>query len=208
MKNMLKNKDGYVLAYVVVVIAVVSLIAVAACTATVRNYKSQSAALAYTQEKYAAEGVVERFVAELKDAAVGYAESLVNEDGKVESVTPQELNQAITNIILAPYVDENTASGIASRIVQDNTTVQFTVYDILYESATDFSAKFQAKTDSEDENEGYAYYHIAIKSSSGGVRIDAEIKLSFEVVKGDGKATISEVMFEYTSYEVTTTAGR
>lgn len=60
---MKKNKGGYVLAYVMIVITVVSAMALAVGSVAVRNLQVQEAAVERMQDLYAAEGEIERFQA-------------------------------------------------------------------------------------------------------------------------------------------------
>ena len=60
---MKKNKGGYVLAYVMIVITVVSAMALAVGSVAVRNLQVQEAAVERMKDLYAAEGEIERFQA-------------------------------------------------------------------------------------------------------------------------------------------------
>lgn len=60
---MKKNNGGYVLAYVMIVITVVSAMALAVGSVAVRNLQVQEAAVERMQDLYAAEGEIERFQA-------------------------------------------------------------------------------------------------------------------------------------------------
>lgn len=59
----LKREDGYVLPYVLIVFAVVSLVAVSVCSVAINNLRVQEAAVRRAQALYEAEGKVERFTA-------------------------------------------------------------------------------------------------------------------------------------------------
>ena len=63
---MKKNNGGYVLAYVMIVITVVSAMALAVGSVAVRNLQVQEAAVERMQDLYAAEGEIERFQAWVK----------------------------------------------------------------------------------------------------------------------------------------------
>ena len=64
---MKKNNGGYVLAYVMIVITVVSAMALAVGSVAVRNLQVQEAAVERMQDLYAAEGEIERFQAWVED---------------------------------------------------------------------------------------------------------------------------------------------
>ena len=63
---MKKNNGGYVLAYVMIVITVVSAMALAVGSVAVRNLQVQEAAVERMKDLYAAEGEIERFQAWVK----------------------------------------------------------------------------------------------------------------------------------------------
>lgn len=67
---MKKHNEGYVLAFVLIVVAVLALISTAVSTVAVRNMESQQAAVKRMQDKYEAEGVIEKIVAELSNIEV------------------------------------------------------------------------------------------------------------------------------------------
>ena len=130
MKNMKKN-DGYIMVYVLVVVLVVSMVAVAACTAAIRNFKSQSAAVNYTQDKYAAQGVVERIMAELKDAAVEVAEIIAakeNSDGSLYHYTDTDLlKDDLSAAVKAKLGDSDPSeiNGIIDNVISTGARVEF-----------------------------------------------------------------------------------
>lgn len=62
---MRKYNDGYVLIYVVFVIIFLCIVAVGTCTVALNNLKTQTAYIKQTQDKYTAEGTIEKFLAEV-----------------------------------------------------------------------------------------------------------------------------------------------
>ena len=60
-----RNTEGYVLAYLLIVIAVMGVIAASLMTSTLQVVQAQEKSLSYMKEKYEAMGEVERFAAEL-----------------------------------------------------------------------------------------------------------------------------------------------
>ncbi len=82
---MKKNNGGYVLAYVMIVITVVSAMALAVGSVAVRNLQVQEAAVERMQDLYAAEGEIERFQAWVKDQK--YDETKIEEYPKSRGLT-------------------------------------------------------------------------------------------------------------------------
>ena len=71
-----RNNDGYVLAYVMVVIAVVGLISVSLMTSTMNVMQAQQASIQHMKDKYEAQGEIERLVAELEHILSQYSTSV------------------------------------------------------------------------------------------------------------------------------------
>ena len=61
-----QHDDGYVLAYVMVVITVLCLIAVSLLSISLKNIQSQTADIERMRDKYAAQGEIEKVVAQLE----------------------------------------------------------------------------------------------------------------------------------------------
>lgn len=78
-----KGQEGYVLLYVVVVIILLSVVAMTISTISLRNLQRQQASLERTQQLYAAEGEIERFVANVKSQAL---EVTAEESEKTEKI--------------------------------------------------------------------------------------------------------------------------
>ena len=62
---MRKNNDGYVIIYVIFVILFLCIVAIGTCSSALSNLQSQNEAVVQMQERYAAEGEIEKQVAEL-----------------------------------------------------------------------------------------------------------------------------------------------
>lgn len=60
---MKKHDEGYVLAFVMVVIVVLCLVAVSLMSVSLRNLETQNASVERMQDKYAAQGMIEQVVA-------------------------------------------------------------------------------------------------------------------------------------------------
>lgn len=63
---MKRHDGGYVLVYVVVVIVILCILVPAACSNSLKNLKAQQSSIERMRQLYAAEGQIERFVAEVK----------------------------------------------------------------------------------------------------------------------------------------------
>ncbi|MBR5490652.1 MAG: hypothetical protein IKV79_05215 [Oscillospiraceae bacterium] len=214
MKN-LKKQDGYILAYALVVIMVISLVAVAACTTAARNHKNQIAALQYTEDKYAAEGAIELFVAELQAGAVEYVTGLAG-----NAVLPSEFSGKINEKIdLAEQAQRQFYEGqdFSFELTDNNAEDESTGYIARFEENINQELEtvtFAIDEPKEENNKiaGNVYYLINATAEFGSVQVSADIRLSFaaEQYKEDNGgqkidyAKIYGVAFEYISYEVTT----
>ena len=215
MFNKMKKQDGYILAYALVVVLVISLVAVTACTTAARNHKSQIAALQYTEDKYAAEGAIELFVAELQAGAVEYVTGLAG-----TAVLPSEFSAKINEKIdLAKQVQEQFYEGqtFSFELTDNNAEDESSGYIARFEE--EVKQELETATFAIDEPKGEnnktagnVYYLINATAKFGSVQISADIKLSFaaERYKEDNGgqeidyAQIYGVAFEYISYEVST----
>lgn len=68
MKKVLKQNDGYALAYVLVVLLVLAAIAFAVMTLSLNALERQQSSLNNMKDKYAAQGMVEQVVAQMEHA--------------------------------------------------------------------------------------------------------------------------------------------
>lgn len=211
MKNMKKN-DGYIMVYVLVVVLVVSMVAVAACTAAIRNFKSQSAAVNYTQDKYAAQGVVERFVAELKDAAVEVAEDVAANHVDTAKNVEQELKDGIDAALLGSGENKGVIDTVKESGLIDVSGTMHGFKNYTYTEKDDMGAEHVLM----DSDQGFYRMELKISTSYGSVELhtDLDVVFSADVISsGEGINSaelyrISGVSFRYTSYEVTPTTGR
>lgn len=62
---MKKHDEGYILAYVTVVLMIFCLVATVILTGALRNFQSQQNSIAQMKDQYAAEGMIEQVVAQL-----------------------------------------------------------------------------------------------------------------------------------------------
>lgn len=82
---MKKHDEGYVLAFVMVVVAVLSLISLAVSTMAVWNVEVQQKAVERMQEKYEAEGNIEKIIAELGSLTVTETDSKTSDTEAVNA---------------------------------------------------------------------------------------------------------------------------
>lgn len=105
---MRKNKDGYVLIYVVFVIIFLCIVAAGTCTVALNNIRVQTAYIEQMQNRYEAEGAIEKFMAEV---CVGEA---VSHTGLEKDYT---LNRAKA-LFLSQIIDLARANEIALSEVE------------------------------------------------------------------------------------------
>ncbi len=221
MKNMKKN-DGYIMVYVLVVVLVVSMVAVAACTAAIRNFKAQSAAVSYSQDKYVAQGVVELFMAGLKDAAVEVAQEVADdvkenkEEIKSETTygNPMELTTFVGSedyikLSIQDGIDDAVNNILSAGLDMDVDGTPITFRNYTYQRKNEISGLYETF---EDEDKGYFEMIVSVSAHYGQARIDTEITFGFEASVETDNANkyyeLSDVFFRYTSHEVTPTTGR
>ncbi len=89
---MKKHDEGYVLAYVTVVLLVFCLVATAILTGALKNLQAQQDAITRMQDKYAAQGMIEQVMAQLNggtapDAIVDSENLTVTEESGIVTVT-------------------------------------------------------------------------------------------------------------------------
>lgn len=72
---MKKHDEGYILAFVLIVVAVLALISTAVSTVAVRNIETQQNAVVRMQAKYEAEGIIEAVLAQLNDSTFDHSKS-------------------------------------------------------------------------------------------------------------------------------------
>ena len=80
---MKKHNEGYALVLVLVVLTVLSLVAMAMTAASLKNLKNQQDSIERMEAKYAAQGEIEKVIAQLNE--------LVKEDGSTQSVAVKSL---------------------------------------------------------------------------------------------------------------------
>ena len=136
---MKKNNGGYVLAYVMIVITVVSAMALAVGSVAVRNLQVQEAAVERMKDMYKAEGEIERFQAWVKDQE--YDETKIEEypeksdDATVTVKVDSENSTSTENTITVIAKAKSTTVTAVMQVDVDNnekkvTTIKYTSYNI------------------------------------------------------------------------------
>ena len=119
---MKRHQEGYVLLYVVVVIAVMSIVAVAVASGAMSNMRAQEASIRRMQEQYTALGYIEELAAQIQE------KTSIDE---VKSVTEQKDGEQIKATIEWPSgtdASTNPVSGTVTATAGSTTvTAQLTV---------------------------------------------------------------------------------
>lgn len=118
---MKKHNEGYVLAFVLIVVAVLALISTAVSTVAVRNMETQQAAVKLMQDKYEVEGQIEQVLANIN--------SITTLNPDTGESTKAEMEEQIKKFCLNTDVE----------IKPDANNADITVKE---EEKTDFSYKF------------------------------------------------------------------
>ena len=82
-----RNTEGYVLAYLLIVITVMGVIAATLMTSTLQVVQAQEKSLVYMQKKYEVQGELERFISDLSHLV---AVSSFSEDGFLDETTAKD----------------------------------------------------------------------------------------------------------------------
>lgn len=184
---MKKNNDGYVLPFVLVVMIVLTIIATSLMTAALRNLQSQQKFTERMETKYAAEGEIEKIVAQLSNEE-NFSEFEYSHN-QVDSLPwPQ-------NTYVGEKVKEKICSfGEADTIVFDKLEIE-----------------------GEDINsEKSIVCEMTVKSSKENPIITTQIEMKGKITKKDRDAgikdseptfSITELEFTYKSYEISTGGG-
>lgn len=111
---MRKNQEGYVLVYVAVVVAVLTVLGVAVCSAAVQNLQAQQAAAEALRSRLTAEGAVERAVALLR----GETTEITIEKPFLDADPTNESHKPTIDEVYAP-IDGETYGEFAYSVSSD-----------------------------------------------------------------------------------------
>lgn len=147
---MKKHNEGYVLAFVLVVVAVLTLISAAISTIAVRNIQTQQAAVDRRLAKYEVEGAVEIVIAEMSSlsslqvAMGGTFEGALQEE--IEKFLPATLDMSIV-VTPDPSADNITATEMPADF---SYKFNLAIADESNTVSCDMELKGKAENDSND----------------------------------------------------------
>lgn len=184
---MRKNNDGYVLPFVLVVMIVLTIIATSLMTAALRNLQSQQKFTERMETKYAAEGEIEKIVAQLscEENFAAFEYSHTQATG-----LPWPENA---------YIEEQVKNKISSFGTSD-----IIVYDELEITGEDADSEKKISC------------KITVKSSKENPIITAVIEMSGKLTKQDRNAgvggskptfSITDIKMKYNSYKISAGGG-
>ena len=107
---MKKNNDGYVLPFVLVVMIVLCIMSASLMTAAFRNLQMQQKFTDRMVDKYAAQGEIEKIVAQLK-------QDIVVTERDSELMTPKELSEILRQTIGSVTQADQTVGGGGAEAV-------------------------------------------------------------------------------------------
>lgn len=119
---MKRHQEGYVLLYVVVVIAVMSIVAVAVASGAMSNMRAQEASIRRMQEQYTALGYIEELAVQIQEKAN------INEVKSVTAYKDGERTKATIEWPSETDASANTVSGtVTATAGSTKVTAQLTV---------------------------------------------------------------------------------
>ena len=119
---MKRHQEGYVLLYVVVVIAVMSIVAVAVASGAMSNMRAQEASIRRMQEQYTALGYIEELAAQIQE------KTSINEVMTITGQKDGEQSKATIEWPSEADASTNTVSGTVTATAGSTTvTAQLTV---------------------------------------------------------------------------------
>ncbi len=186
---MRKNNEGYVLPFVLVVMIVLTIIATSLMTAALRNLQSQQKFTERMETKYAAEGEIEKIVAQLSNE-----ENFVKFSYEPTSNSPAEKEETL------PLPSEtDVKAAIESKI-----------------EGLDLEELIEMGDIEIKEDDATVTYVLNLKSSKDDPLVSTTIKIvgkiktkERDIESQEEKPTFSieDIAFTYTSYEISTGGG-
>lgn len=163
-----KGREGYVLLYVVVVIILLSVVAMTICTISLRNLQSQQASLERTRQLYAAEGEIERFVANVESEALEVTAVESEKTGAAKTAFENQMTTICENGSSVTLGDKSwDAAGTACTVTV--TAVDGTVSvsaRIVFQLTIPESTEENAGTGGESEEPPQETYQITVDFES------------------------------------------
>ena len=186
-------EDGYILLYVMVVIMTLCILAASVCTSAVRNLKVQQHSIEHMEFVYEAEGVVERFTAELVQAVKSQERMVessgVDSDAKFESQM-EEIFRAGVDIAEANALMDRELDGDVMNDPLESLEIQF------------------------DEDTHLGTYVMDLRVVSGDSAVETQMQCKMVIVQETLKDEsdtivgylykINQMEYEYLSYIVET----
>lgn len=189
----LRKDDGYVLVYVLIVFTILALVAGSICAMALNNLKAQKADVARMEARYAAEGYLQQFVAEvcaLKSSATGSG----NDDPSAAAVAKDNMSAAFLSDV----------QSTAETFVEKN-NIEDEDDDIVYLTLSEGSTA--------------NLLEVFANDLEGTVRIHAKIEVALTETYSDKtstetepktyscKSTLSKVDLQYTFYDISYSTG-
>lgn len=150
---MKKHDEGYVLAYVTVVLTLFCLIATMILTSAMKNLNAQQDDIAHMKDQYEAAGMIEKVVAQL-DKGANYVKSY---EVKLEDVVIQELIVSGEGSKLTLYARSGDVS-ISCELLLEGATVTY------YEGTEDVTVEDYTK----NKYEYVTYQVVTVSSEEAG----------------------------------------
>ena len=187
---MRKHDEGYALVFVLVVVVVLSVIAIALMTGALKNLQAQSSSIERMEDKYVAEGMIEVVVTTLNVELSKYnpgftvlsSESIAECRSEIASAVDDYLQRAKNKI---PDLNENQPTLI-------NKTLEFSV---------------EWETLDEDDLENNQDLYVAIDASYGSVQIRCRLLLNDIIQYADAKWDYSKPVISYKEYQISYVGG-
>ena len=170
-----RNTEGYVLAYLLIVITVMGVIAATLMTSTLQVVQAQEKSLVYMKDKYEAMGELERFVSELEishptsditsavfrnDATSAYNDAIYQFSTYLDALDPSSLTKTYE-------VSYNEDDGIFSLLIEISNrsvslTSNITCSPELTEHRDPVTIPDRDETPDIDESDSYTNYSYTI----------------------------------------------
>lgn len=158
---MKKHDEGYVLAFVLVVMVVLCLVALSIMSISLRNLQNQQASIQRMEDKYAAQGAIEKVVAEL-------SELTFEANGNIENTLKNKIENHCT---LAKDESGNTLITLAKDESGKSFTTQCTFVATHGTSQITCGLKLSGKIESDTATVNevtYLSYEISTVETEGG----------------------------------------
>ena len=177
---MKRNNGGYVLVYVVVVIVILCILVPAACSNSLQNLKAQQASIERMQQLYAAEGQIERFVAEVEAIPIPIPKSGQGRSTDELGVAKEDAKTAVKSVI------ENASTNVLDENIIKK-------IDWNWEDTNTPNCKFSLVSKASD---------IAINAV---IKVDLEVSIEVEAEKDDAGNSTGKYLWSYKITDCTIT---